>query len=91
MVIDMDNAIKTLENILDNIGVYLEEFSKELKIKDVILDSLSNISFYLEIEKEFNIAIPDQVYSTDISEYRLDELVEKIIVPLQRDEEPQLI
>jgi acyl carrier protein len=79
----MNHDIQKIEMILDKIGVYLEEFDAALHIKDIILDSLSMISFFIEVEESFQIWIPDEVYSIDISEYTIEEFLEKVVTPLQ--------
>jgi acyl carrier protein len=79
----MNENLRKISNILDTVGVYLEKFSGDLKIKDVLLDSLSTISFYLEVENEFGVVIPDEIYTMDLGEYTMTELLEKIIMPLQ--------
>lgn len=76
------NNIKKIEEILVSIGIYIEEFNENNIVGDIILDSLDYISFYIEIEKIFNIEIPDEYYVIDISEMTFSEFIEKIISPL---------
>jgi acyl carrier protein len=75
-----------LKEALQNIGVYIahEDFSLDLKIRDFIEDSLTFISFFVEIENLFDIEIPDEVYSETVYDYTLRYFVQEVIAPFQR-------
>ncbi|MCI8963289.1 MAG: hypothetical protein HFG37_06205 [Eubacterium sp.] len=78
----MEELLKRLHKVLEDIGVYDVNLSKELEIRDIIQDSLTYISFFVEIEKEFNVEIPDSAYTEDIGSFTLSELLEKVLIPL---------
>lgn len=78
----VEKTFMRIEQILDRIGVYMEDFDPNYIVGDVILDSLDYISFYIELEKEFKIEIPDEYYIIDVSEFTFEEFVEKIVSPL---------
>lgn len=73
-----------LKEALQNIGVYIaqEDFSMDLKIRDFIEDSLTFISFFVEIENLFDIEIPDEVYAETVYDFSLRRFLQEVIVPL---------
>lgn len=73
-----------LKKALQNIGVYIakEDFSMDLKIRDFIEDSLTFISFFVEIENLFDIEIPDEVYAETVYDFSLRRFLQEVIVPL---------
>lgn len=75
-----ENMIKTA---LENAGVYVQEndFSMKLTIRDLIEDSLSFISFFVEIESLFDIEIPDEFYNRDVFGYTLEQFLHDVILP----------
>lgn len=75
--------VEQIKQALGNSGVYIldEDFSMGLTIHDLIEDSLTFISFFVEIENIFEIVIPDDAYSEKIFEYTLSRFVDEIIVP----------
>ena len=80
----MEECLQKVEEIMDNIGIYLEEFKPIYLISDVILDSLSAISFYIGVEDAFQIEIPDEMYTDKLGEYTIEEFCQKVIIPLQK-------
>lgn len=78
----MDEYLKQIEVIMDDIGVYLEVFDPNYLIEDIILDSLSAISFYIAVEDAFQIAIPDEMYTDKMGKYSIKEFCEKVIKKL---------
>lgn len=75
---------ETLKTALQNAGVYVEDsdFSMTLQIRDYIEDSLSFISFFVEVETLFEIEIPDEFYNQKIYDYTLEKFVSEVIQPL---------
>lgn len=45
--------------ILHNIGIYIEDIELDYKIEDMIEDSLSFISFFIELENKYNVEFPE--------------------------------
>lgn len=79
----MQADLDLFDQILDNIGVYVEYKDNNLKISEIIGDSLTYISFFLEVEKVYDIEIPDEFYTDDIYEFTITEFIEKIVIPLK--------
>ncbi len=79
----MQECLQKVEEIMEDIGIYLEEFDPNYLINDVILDSLSAISFYIAVEDAFQIVIPDQIYSEKLGEYTIQDFCEKVIMTLK--------
>lgn len=77
----MEEYKQKFYDVLENIGIYLEKPNEDLIIQDIITDSLTYITFFLEIEREFNITIPDEDYSDKTYSYKVSEFIEKIIIP----------
>ena len=77
-----------LKDALQNIGIYIpkEDFSMDLKIRDFIEDSLTFISFFVEIENLFDMEIPDEVYVGTVYDYTLRSFVQEVIAPSQKHE-----
>ncbi|MDR2667179.1 MAG: hypothetical protein LBB34_03695 [Holosporales bacterium] len=74
--------VSRIEAIFERIGVYLEDFDQSDLLEEIILDSLAYISFYIEIENEFDVEFSDEFYEVDVSEYTICEFAEKVIMPL---------
>lgn len=56
------NEIKNkLIIILNNIGVIVDEEEVDINLIEYGIDSISFISFIIEVEKEFGISLPDEV------------------------------
>lgn len=66
-----ENGLNDIREILEDIGTYIEDISPETKLEEVILDSMSLISFYVEIEERFNVFLPEDIYSKKLSEYTI--------------------
>lgn len=81
----MNELMDMLYRVLENIGIFEIDRDDNLKIRDIIQDSLTYISFFIEVEKAFDIEIPDQMYTDEIYSYTLEEFVEKIILPLKKE------
>jgi acyl carrier protein len=82
---NVSDIVTRIESIFERIGVYVEEFDSEYLVEDFILDSLAYISFYIEIENEFNVEFSDEVYVVDVSEFKIVEFAERIILPLLQE------
>lgn len=60
----MNNDIAIIKNILENVGVYCDNFTEKSILKDFLEDSLTFVSFFVEIENEYGIEIPDVYYTS---------------------------
>ena len=49
----------------NNLGIILDETEKNFDISDFITDSLTYVSFIVELENLFSIEIPDEYLSND--------------------------
>jgi len=49
---------KTLLNIIDEMGIVVDDDNNDFILNEYITDSLSFISFIIEIENQFNIEVP---------------------------------
>lgn len=58
-----------VDKCLENIGIQTDyDKSKEYYIEDAIEDSITFISFIVELEQAFDITIPDEYLSMDMLE-----------------------
>lgn len=80
----MGELLNQFNEVLESIGIYNVQQCSNLKIREIIEDSLTYISFFLELENKFKIEIPDEVYSEEIYYYTVTEFIKKIIIPLQK-------
>jgi acyl carrier protein len=80
----MEECLQVVEMIMDDVGIYLEEFNPKYLISDVILDSLSAISFYIGVENAFMIEIPDEIYTEKLGDYTIEEFCKNVILPLKK-------
>lgn len=55
-----------LLEILHEIGIYVEQIKMDYKIEDLIEDSLSYISFFIELESRYNIEFPEDFFAVNI-------------------------
>lgn len=67
-----DEYISVIEEILNEVGVYVEEIAPDVKMDELILDSMSLVSFYVELEGKLDICLPDEIYSVNLSEYTVE-------------------
>lgn len=74
----MNENINKIKCILENIGVYCNEIDENTVLHEFIEDSITFVSFFVEIESEYNIEIPDQFYTKDVMSYPIIKLVEII-------------
>lgn len=61
----MDIRNKIIE-CLNRVGILVDSKLTDININDYGVDSISFISFIVEVEKEFNIQIPDGYLYVDI-------------------------
>lgn len=54
------NNKKGIIKCLNNIGVIVEDISLEEKIESHLIDSISYVSFIVELEQYFDIEIPEE-------------------------------
>ncbi len=85
MVIDEED-MKNIIEILENIGTYLEFVSEDMMMDELILDSMSLISFYIELEEKYNIFLPEDVYSKKLDEYSLSQFWTDIMTKAKKVE-----
>lgn len=74
MNIELDKIKKAFENV----GIYTEGIDETNKLKEYLVDSLTFISFFVEIENIYDIEIPDNFYNQDTLEMSIGNLI-KII------------
>lgn len=70
--------------ILHDIGIYVEQIEMDYKISDLIEDSLSFISFFIELESKYDVEFREDFFAETTYEMELTEL-EKVIKSLQDD------
>lgn len=51
---------------LDRVGILVEAEEDDVNVNDYGVDSISFISFIVEVEKEFNVEIPDGYLYVDV-------------------------
>lgn len=61
---------------LDNAGVYIKDITGQEKLGDLIQDSLTYVTFVLEIERIFDVELDEDFYSDKVFESTLVEIVE---------------
>lgn len=57
---------KRVINCLNTVGILIDPTSDDVNLNDYDVDSISFISFIVEIEKEFDIEIPDGYLYVDV-------------------------
>jgi len=65
--------------ILNDVGVYIDEVTPEMTISELIEDSLTFLSFFIELEKEYQIELPDEFFSEDINEKSIADIKEMVM------------
>lgn len=75
------NEIGIISDILDNIGIYIEDVLPDMKMDEIILDSLSLVSFYIELEGKYDFYLPDDLYAKNISDYTLEDFWVQVVSP----------
>lgn len=75
------NEIGIISDILDNIGIYIEDVLPDMKMDEIILDSLSLVSFYIELEGKYDFCLPDDLYAKNISDYTLEDFWVQVVSP----------
>lgn len=74
----MENSDEMIIRAINGAGTLIEKIDNDIILKDVITDSLTFVSFFIEIEQEFDIEIPDEEYGEKLLEYSIAELKELI-------------
>ncbi len=74
-----DEYLCVIEEVLNEVGVYAEEMNPEMKMDELILDSMSLVSFYVELEARLDICLPDEIYSVKLSEYTVERFWNEMI------------
>lgn len=69
---------KVLE-ILNDVGIYIDRVSPEMTISELMEDSLTFLSFFIELEKEYRIELPDEFFSEDINEKSIAAVKEMVM------------
>lgn len=67
--------------ILHDIGIYVEQIEMDYTIGDLIEDSLSFISFFIELESKYNIEFNENFFAEktyDMELFKLKEIVENL-------------
>ena len=77
------NISEKLNNlIVDKLNVNLEDIKLESKFKDLGADSLDTVELIMEIEKEFDVKIPDNEMEKLTTVQDVVTLIEKKLKPL---------
>ncbi len=69
---------KVLE-ILNDVGIYIDRVSPEMTISELMEDSLTFLSFFIELEKKYRIELPDEFFSEDINEKSIADVKEMVM------------
>lgn len=80
-VIIPEKDIEQIREILDCIGIFVEELTPDMRMDEIILDSMSLVSFYVELEVQYGFYLPDDVYSKRLSELTLNSFWTDVIRP----------
>ena len=68
----------TILKSLNDLGVYNKNKLTNLKLSDLIQDSLTYISFFADLEEHFDFSFPDEIYTSEIYSLTLEQLTNKI-------------
>lgn len=79
-----EEDMKNIVEILENIGTYLESVNEDMMMGELILDSMSLISFYVELEEKYNLFLPEDIYSKKLDEYSLSQFWTDIMTKATR-------
>lgn len=82
-----EKDIAQIGEILDSIGIFVEEITPDMRMDEIILDSMSLVSFYVELEEKYSFYLPDNVYSKRLSEMTLNTFWLDIIRPSLENKE----
>lgn len=63
---EFDKIKKTIVNLLENNGVVIESYEGDLDLRNYSIDSILFISFIVDLENEFSIAIPDEYLTIEL-------------------------
>ncbi|MBQ1339482.1 MAG: hypothetical protein IIY35_02530 [Ruminococcus sp.] len=80
-IIIPEKDIEQIGEILDSIGIFVEELTPDMRMDEIILDSMSLVSFYVELEEKYGFYLPDDVYSKRLSELTLNSFWTDVISP----------
>lgn len=74
----MDYIIQEILNLLREEGLYIEYTGDDLDLRDYLVYSVQYIGFIVDIEKKFNIEIPDEylLYDSIASLHSFAKLIE---------------
>lgn len=72
------NNLSLINQALKNIGILYDDLNEYSILKEFIEDSLSFVSFFVEIENLFDIELPDEFYSNKTLEVDMNNFI-KII------------
>lgn len=65
---------------LQNIGILINEFNKDTKLSTLLLDSITYVSFFVELEILLNMELSDDFFSVSVLNLNLLDLIEKLTV-----------
>ena len=63
---EFDKVKRTIVNLLENNGVIVESIEEDIDLRSYSIDSIVFISFIVDLEQEFSIAIPDEYLTIGI-------------------------
>lgn len=69
-------------NILHDIGIYVEQVEMDYRIGELLEDSLSFISFFIEVESKYDIEFPEKFFTEQIYKLKLIDF-QKIVEALK--------
>ena len=57
---------ESVKNALETVGCYVPEEYEDFDVREIMYDSLSFISFIVEIETSLDISLPDEVLDFEL-------------------------
>ena len=63
---EFDKVKTTIIKLLENNGIIIESGEEDLDLRNYSIDSIMFISFIIDVENEFAIAIPDEYLTIEL-------------------------
>jgi phosphopantetheine attachment domain protein len=64
--VEFDKVKTTIIKLLENNGIIIESGEEDLDLRNYSIDSILFISFIIDVENEFAIAIPDEYLTIEL-------------------------
>lgn len=62
---DLTVVKKKLHEVMDEVGIWMEDDETELKMSEIISDSFQYISFIVAVEQAFGVELPEEMLIID--------------------------